>query len=37
MTAPPHIRPPWSWPMRIIFGTLCLIALVLYLYVMSQL
>jgi hypothetical protein len=27
-------RPTWSWPMRIIFSTLCLAAFLLYAYVM---
>jgi hypothetical protein len=29
-----HPRPPWSWPMRIIFATLCLTAFVLFAWVM---
>jgi hypothetical protein len=30
-------RPPWSWPMRILMTTLCLIAFVLFAYVMLKL
>lgn len=35
--APPHIRPPWTWPMRLLFMACCLILFVGYCYVMVNL